>query len=100
MAAIAARHAGAWPRSRPMRLLPHMRALVDEVFARCLLGVVDDDRARAVPAAIGRMLWTRGNPPLSIPGDGLLGAAADALFARRRAPLAGLLSAEIDARRG
>jgi cytochrome P450 len=84
-----------------MRLLARLRALVDEVFARELLGIRDRERARAVAAAIQRMLWSPGNPPLSVPGegDGLLGAAGAALFARRRAPLARLLAQEIDDRR-
>jgi cytochrome P450 family 135 len=101
MADIAVQHVSTWPRSRPMRLLPRLRALVDAIFVRCLLRVEDEERAGAVAAAIGQMLWTPGNPPISIPGagDGLIGAAAAALFERKRAPLSALLSAEIDARR-
>ncbi|MEA2254624.1 MAG: cytochrome family [Solirubrobacteraceae bacterium] len=101
IAAIAARHVDSWPRTRPMRLLPRMRAVVDEVFVRILLGVADGARARAIAAAIRRMLWTPGNPPLTLPGegDGLLGAAGARLFERRQAPLARLLVEEIDARR-
>jgi cytochrome P450 len=84
-----------------LRLLPRLRALVDEVFVRELLGIREQERARAVAAAIQRMLWSPGNPPLPVPGegDGLLGAAAAALFTRRRAPLAGLLGDEIQDRR-
>jgi cytochrome P450 len=101
IAACAAEHVAGWPRGRPFRLLPRLRALVDEVFVRVLLGIRDRERGRAVAAAIQRMLWSPGNPPLSVPGegDGLLGAAGAALFARRRAPLARLLADEIDDRR-
>jgi cytochrome P450 family 135 len=101
IAGLAAEHVAGWPRGRPFRLLPRLRALVDEVFARELLGIRERERGRAVAAAIQRMLWTPGNPPLSVPGegDGLLGAAGAALFARRRAPLARLLAEEIEDRR-
>jgi cytochrome P450 len=100
-AALAGEHAARWPRGRPFRLLPRLRALVDEVFVRELLGIRDRERGRAAAAAIQRMLWSPGNPPLSVPGegDGVLGAAGAALFARRRAPLARLLAQEIDDRR-
>jgi cytochrome P450 len=98
---ITAAHVATWPRGRPTRLLPHMRAVVDEVFVRRLIGVDDDRRVAAMAAAIRRMLWTPGNPPLSIPGrgNGVLGAVGTAVFARRRAPLTRLLAEEIDARR-
>jgi cytochrome P450 family 135 len=101
IASLAAEHVSAWPRGRPSRLLPRLRALVDEIFVRELLGIRERDRARAVAAAIQRMLSTPGNPPLTVPGegDGLLGAAGAALFERRRAPLARLLGEEIDRRR-
>jgi cytochrome P450 len=99
--AIGAEHAARWPRGRPFRLLPRMRTLVDDVFVRLVLGVSDDARARAITAALRRMLWTPGNPPVSLPGegDGLLGVVATAAFERRQAPLARLLAAEIDERR-
>jgi cytochrome P450 len=102
VAALAAEHVAGWPRGRPFRVLPRLRALVDEVFVRELLGIRVRERGRAVAAAIQRMLWSPGNPPLAVPGegDGLLGAAGAALFARRRAPLARLLAEEIDDRRG
>ena len=101
IAGLAAEHAARWPRRRPFRLLPRLRALVDEVFVRELLGIRDRERGRATAAAIQRMLWSPGNPPLSVPGegDGVLGAAGAALFARRRAPLARLLAQEVDDRR-
>jgi cytochrome P450 len=99
--ALAAEHVSGWPRGRPLRLLPRLRALVDEIFVRELLGIRERRRGRAVAAAIQRMLWTPGNPPLTVPGegDGLLGVAGAALFERRRAPLARLLGEEIDRRR-
>ena len=101
LAAIAAHHVEDWPRSRPFRLLPRMRALIDDAFSRTLLGVADNRRRGALVAAIGRMLWTPGNPPLSVPGegDGVVGAAGETLFEHRRAPVAGLLREEIAARR-
>jgi cytochrome P450 len=101
MAAIAERHAAAWPRGRPFGLLHRLRALVDEVFVRLLLGVEDDRRAGAFVAALRRTLWTPGNPPLGIPGEGngLAGAAVTLLFERRAAPLVRLLAEEVDARR-
>jgi cytochrome P450 len=99
--ALAAEHVSGWPRGRPLRLLPRLRALVDEIFVRELLGIRERRRGRAVAAAIQRMLWTPGNPPLTVPGegDGLLGVAGAALFERWRAPLARLLGEEIDRRR-
>ena len=101
MAEIADRHAATWPRGRPFRLLPRMRALLDEVFVRLILGVRDDRRARELAAAIGRMIYTPGNPPIPPPGEGngLLGAAAKRLFDRRSAPAKRLLAKELDARR-
>jgi cytochrome P450 len=101
IADMAAEHAERWPRGLPVALLPRMRALVDEVFARLWLGVRDEARARALATAVRRMLWTPGNPPLAIPGegDGVLGALATPLFGRRRTPLARLLGEEIELRR-
>jgi cytochrome P450 family 135 len=101
MAAIAERHALAWPRGRPFRLLERMRALVDEVFVRLMLGVEDDERVAALCAALRRMLWTPGNPPLSVPGegDGIMGAIARRAFDRRHAPLTRLLAEEVERRR-
>ena len=102
MARIAERHALAWPRGRPFRLLERMRALVDEVFVRLMLGVEDEARLAALCAALRRMLWTPGNPPLSVPGegDGLMGAIGRRVFDRRHAPLTRLLAAEVERRRG
>jgi cytochrome P450 len=96
MAAIAERHANGWPQDRPFRLLPRMRALIDEVFVRCVLRSDND----ALPRAIQRMLWTPGNPPMSLPRAGLLGAAAKPFYARRMAPTAALLAAELERRSG
>jgi cytochrome P450 len=101
MARIAVRHARAWPRGRPFRLLESMRALVDEVFVRRLLGVSRDDRVAEVCAALRRMLRTPGNPPVSVPGegDGLMGALGRRAFDRRHAPLTRLIAAEVERRR-
>jgi cytochrome P450 family 135 len=101
MAEIAERHLLSWPRGRAFRLLPRMRTLVAEVFVRLVLGVGDDARAGVLAAALRRMLWTPGNPPLGIPGagDGLMGAVARRAFDRRHAPLTRLLAAEVERRR-
>jgi cytochrome P450 len=100
MAEIARAHLARWPRGRPLRLLPRMRAVADEVFVREVLGV-GGPRAAALAQSIGSLLWTPGNPPLTIPGpdDGLAGRAVDAVYQRRRAPVARLLEDEIAARR-
>ena len=101
IAALAERHAGDWPRGRPLRLLPRTRALSDEVFVRLVLGVRDDARARLLIPAIRRMLWTPGYPPLPPPADGagLLGRLGGRLFDRRIAPVRQLLAAELETRR-
>jgi cytochrome P450 len=100
IAAIAERHVAAWPRRRPIQLLSRMRALVDEVFVRLLLGVEDDARAERLSDALGAMLRTPGNPPLPPPGEGEgpLGAGVAVLFEHRRAPLRRELAAEIESR--
>jgi cytochrome P450 len=96
---LTAEHVVRWPVGRPFRLLPRMRTLAIDSFLRVVLGAREP-----VPliVAIRRMLWTPGNPPLPVPGDGegLAGRVADAVFARRAAPVAGLLRAELDRRRG
>jgi len=101
MRRIADQHVSTWPRGRPFRVLPRMRAIVDEIFAKLVIGVRDDGRAKALAAAAQRMLWTPGNPPFPPPGEhaGLLGAAATLLFKRRKTLAAELLGAEIDTRR-
>jgi cytochrome P450 len=101
MAEIAERHALSWPRGRPLRLLPRVRALVDEIFVRLVLRVDDERRAAAIAAALRRMLWTPGNPPLSVPGegDGLMGALGRRAFDRRHGPLSKLVAAEAERRR-
>jgi cytochrome P450 len=78
-----------------------MRAVADEIFVRAVLGVEHDARASGLARAIGSLLWTPGNPPLTIPGpdQGLLGRAVDALYRRRRASVAALLAEEIRLRR-
>ena len=101
MARLAESHVAHWPRGRPFRLLPRVRTLCDELFVRLVLGVRDDERAGALVLAIRRMLWTPGNPPLPPPGQGsgLVGALGMRLFERRVAPVARLLTEEIEARR-
>ena len=101
MVRLAEKHAEGWPRSRPVRMLPRVRSLVDDVFVRLVLGLRDDARAHAAVAALRRMLWTPGNPPLTLPGegDGLAGRGGAALFERRKAPLAATLAEEVEARR-
>jgi cytochrome P450 family 135 len=101
IARIAARHASEWPRGRPFRLLPRIRTLTDEIFVRLVLGVRDEELPTALVAAIRRMLWTPGNPPLTLPGpgDGAAGRLGEALFERRQAPVVDLLAAAVEARR-
>jgi cytochrome P450 family 135 len=101
MAEIAARHASAWPTERPFRLLARMRTLCDEIFVRLVLGVRDEPLATDLIAAIGRMLRTPGNPPVTLPGkgDGLMGELGNALFEQRQAPVVAALSAAVEARR-
>jgi cytochrome P450 family 135 len=102
MAAIAERHADAWPTERPFPLLDRMRALAAEVFVRLVLAVDDDVRAGAIVDALRRMLGTPGNPPLGVPGegDGLIGSVARRVLDRRHAPLTALLVTEVERRRG
>jgi cytochrome P450 len=101
MVRLAEKHAEGWPRLRPLRLLPRIRSLIDDVFVRLVLGVSDEERAQAAAVALRRMLWIPGNPPYTLPGkgDGVAGLAASALFARRKAPLAAVLAEEIETRR-
>jgi cytochrome P450 len=98
--AIAERHVQSWPQNRPFRLLPRMRAITDQIFVREVLGVADP-RAGELAAAIAGLLWAPGNPPLTIPGpeQGLVGRLVDRVYRRRRARIAVLLGAEIQARR-
>lgn len=99
--AIVTSHLASWPRGRPVRLLPRLRCLADDVFVRVMLGVRDEVRARQTVRAIGRMLATPGNPPLTVPApqDGLLGRAIAVEFGRRATPVRRALAAEVDARR-
>ncbi|MFL5899173.1 MAG: cytochrome P450 [Solirubrobacterales bacterium] len=101
IAAIAERHASGWPTERPFRLLSRVRTLCDEVFARLVLGVRDEAIARELTEAIGRMLRTPGNPPVTLPGkgDGLMGELGEALFQQRQAPVAAALARAVEARR-
>jgi cytochrome P450 len=95
IAAIAREHVARWPRGRPFRLLPRMRALADAIFVREALGV-RGERADALVHAIGGLLWTPGNPPITIPApdQGLMGQAIDAEYRRRRARVVALLQDE------
>jgi cytochrome P450 len=97
IACIAERHLQRWPRGRPFRLLPRMRLLADEIFASELLGAAEPDRALELARAIRRMLWTPGNPPLTIPAreQGVLGRLVDVVYRRRARPLAALLRAQL-----
>jgi cytochrome P450 len=89
------------PTTRPFRLLSRLRTLCDEVFVRLVLGVRDEGIARELTAAVGRMLRTPGNPPLTLPGkgDGLMGELGEALFQQRQAPVAAALARAVEARR-
>jgi cytochrome P450 len=101
MAEIADRHATGWPLGRPFRLLSRIRTLCDEIFVRLVLGVRDPGTAEELVAAIGRMLRTPGNPPVTMPGkgDGLVGELGQALFERRQAPVVAALSRAVEERR-
>src|SRR5215210_2136928 len=101
MARIAESHAERWPRGRPFRILPRMRAIADDIFSRLVIGMRDEARGRALAAATQRMLWTPGNPPVPPPGAGagLAGELGRVAFERRKQPVARLLAIEIDARR-
>jgi cytochrome P450 len=94
-------HVASWPRRRPFRLLPRVRLLLDEVAAHVLLGIQDPQRARAYAVAFRRMLWTPGNPPLSLPGphDGVSGALLSRLADRRMEPVRQILRDELRERR-
>jgi cytochrome P450 family 135 len=99
--AIAERQVAGWPTGRPFRLLSRLRTLCDEVFVRLVLGVREEEIARELTAAIGRMLRTPGNPPVTLPGkgDGLIGELGNALFEQRQAPVVAALSRAVEARR-
>ncbi|MGN6663042.1 MAG: cytochrome P450 [Solirubrobacterales bacterium] len=101
IAAIAERHAAGWPLGRPFRLLSRLRTLCDEVFVRLVLGVREEEIAAELTAAIGRMLRTPGNPPVTLPGkgDGLVGELGNTLFEQRQAPALAALSRAVEARR-
>lgn len=101
IAAIAERHASGWPLGRPFRLLSRLRTLCDEVFVRLVLGVRDEQIAVELREAIGNMLRTPGNPPVTLPGkgDGLAGELGTALFERRKRQVVAALSRAVEARR-
>jgi cytochrome P450 family 135 len=102
MAEVAARHATQWPRGRPFRLLPRLRAVTDEIFVRLVLGVRDEAIVTALTGSIQRMLRTPGNPPSTLPGegDGLVGALGQRIFKWRAGPLQRNLARAVEARRG
>ncbi|HYG97425.1 MAG TPA: cytochrome P450 [Solirubrobacterales bacterium] len=101
IAELAARHAAGWPLERPFRLLSRVRTLCDEIFVRLVLGVRDERIAVELTAAIGQMLRTPGNPPVTLPGkgDGLVGELGVALFERRKQQVVTTLSQAVEARR-
>lgn len=101
IAALAERHASEWPLDRPFRLLSRLRTLCDEIFVRLVLGVREEEIARELVEAIGRMLRTPGNPPVTLPGkgDGLIGELGQALFEQRQTPVVSALSRAVEARR-
>jgi cytochrome P450 family 135 len=101
IARIAERHASRWPLGRPFRLLARVRTLCDEIFVRLVLGVRDDEIAEQLIDAVGRMLRTPGNPPVTLPGkgDGLIGEVGHALFEQKQAPVLAALSRAVEARR-
>lgn len=98
---IAARHASGWPLGRPFRLLSKMRTLCDEIFVRLVLGVRDEEIAAELIDAIGKMLRTPGNPPVTLPGkgNGLMGELGQALFEQRQSRVVAALSRAVEARR-
>jgi len=98
---LAEAHVDHWPMGRPFRMLPRMRTLTQDVFVRLMLGVRDEARAAALVAAMRRLLWTPGNPPLTPPDrDEPGGPLVDTVFRRRLRPVAQLLDEEVRARRG
>jgi cytochrome P450 len=101
MVEIATRLAARWPRGRPFRLLPQLRAVTDEISVRLVLGVREEEIVTALTSAIQRMLRTPGNPPSTLPGegDGLVGALGQRIFRWRAGPLEHNLARAIEARR-
>lgn len=101
IATLAERHASEWPLGRPFRLLSRLRTLCDEIFVRLVLGVRDEEIAGELIAAIGRMLRTPGNPPVTLPGkgDGIVGELGQALFEQRQTPVVAALYKAVEARR-
>jgi cytochrome P450 len=101
IAAIAERHAFAWPARRPFKLRVRLRDVADEVWVRLVLRPRDQARTEALIRAARHLLRTPGNPPLPPPGDGqgLLGPAMTRVLEQRLAPFADLIRAEITERR-
>src|SRR5215210_4518157 len=101
IAAIAQRHAAAWPARRPFELRVRLREIADEVWVRLVLRPRHETRTEALTRAARHLLRTPGNPPLPPPGEGqgLLGPAMTRLLEQRLAPFADLVRAEIAERR-
>src|SRR4051794_15480385 len=101
MKALTETHLRSWPIGRAFRLLPRMRLLAEEIFVRLVLGVSNDAPVTALVAAMRRLLWTPGNPPLLPPDRDapILGPSVHWIFRRRLKPVAELLAKEIDVRR-
>lgn len=57
---IAGQHVARWLTGRPLRVLPRMRGIADDIFVRLVIGVRDEERARKLAAATYRVLWTPG----------------------------------------
>jgi cytochrome P450 family 135 len=100
IAAIAERHALAWPSRRPFELRVRLRDIAGEVWVRLVLRPRDEARTQALMRAARHLLRTPGNPPFPPPGEdqGLLGPAMTRLLERRLAPFADLIRAEITER--
>jgi cytochrome P450 len=101
IAALTERHVSEWPLEKPFRLLSRLRTLCDEIFVRLVLGVRDEQLAVELRDAIGRMLRTPGNPPVTLPGkgDGVMGELGAALFELRKQPVARTLARAVELRR-
>src|SRR5829696_1643870 len=102
IAAIAERHVAGWPTGRPFRALSRMRTLMEDVFVRTVLGVSDDGRADGLVDAVGKLLRTPGNPPLTPPDKdeaGPLGAGLHRIFERRLEAVRSVVADELAARR-
>jgi cytochrome P450 len=98
MAALAERHAAAWPSLRPFKLRVRLRDLADEAWVRLIL---QPRRVEPMVRAARHLLRTPGNPPLPPPGEGqgLTGRLTTQLLHARLEPFARLVREEIAERR-